>query len=54
MIILMAFLVTLRPVPGQNIDYLAGRFVGAILFFAAIWAANSGDHPPAFPQKSNA
>lgn len=38
MILLMAFLAVLRPVPGQNIDYLAGRFVGTVLIIAAIWA----------------
>lgn len=38
MILLMAFLAVLRPVPGQNIDYLAGRFVGSVLVIAAIWA----------------
>jgi len=38
MILLMAFIATLRPVPGENIDYKAGRFVGAALILAAIWA----------------
>jgi hypothetical protein len=38
MILLVAFLVILRPVHGQNIDYLAGRFVGSVLVIAAIWA----------------
>ncbi len=39
MILLMAFLVILRPVPGQSIDYLAGRFVGSVLVIAAIWVS---------------
>ena len=34
----IAIIANLHPVPGANIDYMAGRFLGTVLIVAAIWA----------------
>jgi hypothetical protein len=38
MILVIAIIANLRPVPGANIDYMAGKFLGTVLIVAAIWA----------------
>lgn len=38
MILVMAIIANLRPVPGADINYMAGRFLGTVLIIAAIWA----------------
>jgi uncharacterized membrane protein YccC len=39
MILVLSLLATIsNPVPGESANYIAGRFIGSLLLFAAVWA----------------